>query len=164
MKFAEKENINLLEEDKAKITFCDLNYCFSQAVLYPTGCYDQNKVFEINNLEGLTQKSKHLLNTLGMISPKQIQFKAVPGHLTAVSLFDSHFMCEIHFETEWYPFFDFADSDYENLIQQFMKNCILTVSPSTYEYYSEQTVECTVGMVQLLLLNFWLWSDNSSNS
>ena len=157
MKFAEKENINLLETTKSKITFCNLRYCFPQAPLYPTGWFDEGRVFEINEFEGdLNQELKLLMNELGMVPPKRIQFKAVPSHITAVALFDSYFKCEFQFVTSWYPYFDFTTSNLEQLIKKFQENCDISISPTTYQYYSEIIVECTVGLIQHLLLSFWL--------
>ena len=164
MKSAEKENITLLEKDKSKITFCDLRYCFSQAPLYPSGWYDENRVFEINNLEGLNQESKLSLSQLGMLTPKRIQFKAIPSHITAVTLFDAYFKCEFEFETSWYPYFDFGHLSLDQLVQEFMENCTVSVSPTTYNHYSEDSVECTIRLVQLLLLNFWLLTDDGDES
>ncbi len=160
MKFAEKENITLLEKDKSKITFCDLRYCFSPATLYPTGWFNEGHVYEITDLNGLDHDSKLSFSKLGMLTPKRIQFKAIPSHITAVTLFDAYFKCEFEFETSWYPYFDFGHLSLEQLVQEFMENCTVSVSSTTYNYYSEDSVECTIGLVRLLLLNFWLLTDD----
>ena len=158
MKFAEKKDLKLLEKDFSKVTPCDLRYSFSQGLFYPTGWFEEKKIFEIPDLKGLEADSKLLLNSLGMIPPKRIQFTAVPSHLTAVALFDDFFKCEFQFETSWYPYWDFKDTSPDQLVEKFRENCTISVSPEAYSMYSESEVECSVGMVQLLLLNFWLLS------